>query len=734
MRKVWTVEPGMAKQDGIPKTSQFTLFHSLRNKLLFLMIMLSLLPLTGMAIFAYSIGKYRIQERIKNSLEKMAQDTADKIDLVLSEKKDEIHSMATTYPFIYKGLSGKNRYGVNSLLNNYCFNHNVYDVLAILDNRGRFVGINTTDRFGSPLPVKSLTEILNERIDDYPEEKKLFLSSITGHSDNQDWYRSKLVQRLYDYQKEDIGHQYNIALSEPIRDPQTHEIVGVWINILNWAYIQNILDNVEMDLANPNLDLGSGYAFMLSKDANTIIGHKIRHNRKVGSGNYYNMKLVENYSLESLHRAILNQARDFVYEWPKGNGKIAGLAPIDDPSFGWIVGVEVDAVEFFRPIRRMAFWLLGAAALLGALVVLFTYLIAGGITVPLKSLIHSASRIAQGNFNERVPIRSSDEVGLLASTFNEMARALSVREIQLQDMNQNLESMVRDRTLELENSHEALKRAYFDLQSAQEQLIQTEKMASLGQLVSGIAHEIKNPLNFIYGNTGFLTDYTQKFQTLLESFENLPSISAEDKSEIERLKESMHYSFIKQDLKVLIDNFTEGARRINAIVSDLRTFSRMDADTISDVDLHASLEMSLNLLRNQYKNRVEIHKEYGDIPKIRGYSGKLNQVFMNLLSNAFHAVQGNGDVWIRTRSIDSMVEVEIADSGVGIARENLSRIFEPFFTTKPVGQGTGLGLSISYGIVEQHQGKILVTSVPQKGSTFTVQLPISQENPSDKEI
>ena len=154
----------------------------------------------------------------------------------------------------------------------------------------------------------------------------------------------------------------------------------------------------------------------------------------------------------------------------------------------------------------------------------------------------------------------------------------------------------------------------------------------------------------------------------------------------------------------------------------------MDTDTISEVDLHASLEMSLNLLRNQYKNRIEIHKEYGDIPKIQGYSGKLNQVFMNLLSNAFHAVQGNGDVWIRTRCNDGNVEIEIEDSGVGIPREQVNRIFEPFFTTKPVGQGTGLGLSISYGIIEQHQGKVNVTSVPQKGSSFVVSLPVYWEN------
>jgi len=197
------------------------------------------------------------------------------------------------------------------------------------------------------------------------------------------------------------------------------------------------------------------------------------------------------------------------------------------------------------------------------------------------------------------------------------------------------------------------------------------------------------------------------------------------------MKEGIHYAFIRDDLRILIDNFTEGARRINAIVTDLRTFSRMDTDSISEVDLHASVEMSLNLLRNAYKNRIEIHKEYGDIPKIYGYAGKLNQVFMNLLSNAFHAVQANGDVWIRTRCNDGTVEVEIEDNGIGIPRENLNRIFEPFFTTKPVGQGTGLGLSISYGIIEQHQGRIQVTSVPQKGSSFIVSLPVNRGKSSE---
>jgi len=718
------------KIENFPRESRFALFHSVRNKLLVLMIVLSLLPLTGMSIFSYIIARNKIQERITLSLGKMAQDTADKVDLMLKGKKDEIRSMATTYPLIFQGINVKDHSSLTALLNNYCFYHDSYDLLMVLDTSGNLVGVNTTDRYLVPLPGKKLSEILGENISKFPEEQQLFLSSVTGHSYHYDWYQSKLVQELYDYRREDRSHQYNIALSEPIRDPVNHEITGVWINILNWSYFQNILDTVEMDLA--TLDLKTGFGFMLAKNANTIIGHKYRLNRKaeenekrLGGQDFYATTLINDYGLRALHDAILSQEHSFSYDM-KGSGKIAGFAPIDDTAFGWIVGVEIDKADVFRPIKVLSYWLIGVTILLAALVVLFTYVIAEGITVPLKILIRSASTIAQGNFKERVPIRSSDEVGILASKFNEMAGALSVREIQLQELAKNLEEMVRDRTVELENSHEALKRAYLDLQSAQEQLVQTEKMASLGQLVAGIAHEIKNPLNFIYGNTGFLADYTKKLQDLVEAFEKLPSLSEEDRTQMVRVKEGIHYSFIKDDLRILIDNFTEGARRINTIVTDLRTFSRMDADMISEVDLHASLEMSLNLLRNQYKNRVEIHKEYGDIPKIRGYAGKLNQVFMNLLSNAFHAVQDKGEVWIRTRCDDGVVEVEIEDNGMGIPREHLKRIFEPFFTTKPVGQGTGLGLSISYGIIEQHQGKISVTSVPQKGSSFVVSLPIDR--------
>jgi signal transduction histidine kinase len=727
--------PAMSHPGGAAVPSpRFVVFNSLRNKLLTLMITLSMLPLLGMLGFSYYTGSRQIQDRIRLSLEKMAQDTADKIDLTLREKKEEVHAMASTFPFIR--ASGRNEPAdLRLLLNNYCFIHEVYDLLIVLDEKGNIAGINSVDRNGAPLSSKALESVRVANIAAYAEENKLFRDSITGHSSHLDWYQSGIVRQIYDYQSDDVSRQYNIALSEPVRDLASHEIVGVWINIINWTYFQNILDNVEMDLA--NLDLATGYAFMFARDANTIIGHKYRNHRKMeryersspeATQSLYGTKLIETHGLQNLHDALIRKDHSFSYEFPRGNGKTSGLAPIEDTSFGWIVGVGIDSLDIFRPIRAMTGWLLVVTVALALLAIAFTYVIAEGITVPLKNLIGTARTIAQGNLTQRVQTHSRDEVGILGATFNDMAESLASREEELRELNKNLEQMVLQRTGELENSHEALRRAYIELQNAHEQLVQTEKMASLGQLVAGIAHEIKNPLNFIYGNTGFLSEYVEKLQSLLEAVEALPSLSGQDRARIADLKAAMRYSFIKDDLRILIGNFAEGAERINNIVSDLRTFSRIDTDIISEIDLHASLEMSLSLLRNQYRDRITVHREYGNIPKIQGFSGKVSQVFMNLLANAFHAISARGDVWIRTRSNGESVEVEIQDNGSGIAPEHMKRIFEPFFTTKPVGQGTGLGLSISYGIIEQHHGKILVTSTPPKGSVFTVRLPVVQQS------
>jgi len=675
------------------------------------MILLSLLPLMGMAAISWFAGREQIQNQIRESLGKMAQDATDKIDMILRGKREELHSMAVSYSLLSRHRMPDGLDDLTELLNEYFFNHEGYEAIVVADASGKIIGVNSIDRSLREFPPERLAKIAGADISAWPREQKMFLESVRGRNSHTNWYRSELARDLHG---ESENSWFNIALSEPLRDPATNDVIGVWINIIDGSYLQNVLYNTETDLYDMNL--GTGRGFLAYDDSGGIIRRGYD-----GDGADDSVLQPVGYS-DQLRDAILAGLTTCDYTAEDGRNKMAGLARVSDRSFGWVVGLEIDEEDILRPIKTLTRWLFGVCAFLGVAVVACTWLIARGITRPLNTLTGSALRIARGDFGERPDIRSSDEIGLLASAFNEMSRALSSREAQILEMTRNLETMVRERTQELEDSNEALKRAYLDLQKAQEQLVQTEKMASLGQLVAGIAHEIKNPLNFIYGNTDFLREYTLRTQELVEKLEALPSISPDDRCRITEDKEAIQYDFIRDDLRTLIDDLTEGTVRINDIVSDLRIFSRMDAAVTTEIDVHALIDMSLNLLRNQYKDRVEVHKDYGDIPKIRGYAGKLNQVFMNLLSNAFYAVAEKGDVWIRTRAAGAAVEIELEDSGVGIQKENLKRIFEPFFTTKPVGQGTGLGLSISYGVIKQHHGEIRVLSVPGKGTVFSIRL------------
>ena len=692
-------------------------FNTLRSKLLALMILLSLLPLMGMAFISWFAGREQIQNQIRDSLGKMAQDAADKIDMILRGKREELHSMAVSYSLLSQHNMHEDSNGLTGLLNEYLFNHEGYDAIVITDASGKIMGVNSVNRDLTEFPRERVAEAIGADISAWPREHRMFLESAQGRNSHVNWYRSELTRYLRGKNAEVDSSWFNIALSEPLRDPATNNIIGVWINIIDGSYLQNVLDNTETDL--DAMRLGTGRGFLAYAD----IGDIIRRGGSSGDSDLW--PVGDSYKLRD---AIMAGATVYDYTSAKGSGKMAGFAHISDRSFGWVVGLEIDEEDLLRPIKTLRKWLFGVSAFLGATVVACTWLIARGITRPLNTLTRSAQKIAMGDFSERLDIRSSDELGLLAAAFNEMSRALSVRETQIQEMTRNLEIIVKKRTHELEDSNEALKQAYLDLQKAHEQLVQTEKMASLGQLVAGIAHEIKNPLNFIYGNTDFLREYTLRTQELVEKLEALPSITPDDRLRINEEKEAIRYDFIREDLRTLIEDLTEGTERINAIVSDLRIFSRMDAADATEIDVHALIDMSLNLLRNQYKDRVEVHKDYGGIPKIRGYAGKLNQVFMNLLSNAFYAVAEKGDVWIRTRAIQEAIEIEIEDSGVGIPKENQNRIFEPFFTTKPVGQGTGLGLSISYGVIEEHRGEIRVLSVPGKGTVFSIRLPIDLDD------
>src|SRR6266498_737939 len=276
--------------------------------------------------------------------------------------------------------------------------------------------------------------------------------------------------------------------------------------------------------------------------------------------------------------------------------------------------------------------------------------------------------------------------------------------------------------LERQNAELVSRKA--ELERLQAQIVHSEKMASLGQLSAGIAHELNNPAGFIYGNMDILKEYTFGLKKLLDVYDGvlLPASMAE---QVKAIKAEIDYDAVMAELSSIIVDCLDGAERIRDVVQNLRLFSRMDHAELKSVDIHEGIDSTIRLLSRYYSSgRIALIREYGSLPPVTCYAGQLNQVWMNLLVNAAQAIQGDGEVRISTRAEDESVVVEIRDSGCGIPTEQLNKIFDPFFSTKPVGEGTGLGLSISYGIIERHQGSITVESRPGKGTVFTAVIPV----------
>jgi len=274
-----------------------------------------------------------------------------------------------------------------------------------------------------------------------------------------------------------------------------------------------------------------------------------------------------------------------------------------------------------------------------------------------------------------------------------------------------------------------LEKAMEQLKSAQSQLVQSEKMASLGQLTAGIAHEINNPVNFIYSGIAGLKKNLAALMKIVDQYDAI-----EDKEgfaskimDIQQLKSTIDYEEVREDIDGLLHSIEDGAERTGAIVNSLKTFSRTDAAALSQVNIHQNIDSTLVLLQNKFRDRITIHKNYDPtLPAVESYTGQLNQVIMNMLTNAMQAIEGPGNITITTKALAEEIVVSIADTGKGIAAVDQPRIFEPFYTTKEVGEGTGLGLSISYGIVEKHKGRIEVDSELGKGTTFDIYLPLRQ--------
>ena len=328
--------------------------------------------------------------------------------------------------------------------------------------------------------------------------------------------------------------------------------------------------------------------------------------------------------------------------------------------------------------------------------------------VPLEMLKYGSEAVAKGETTMIPMVKGmTAEMAQLTDRFNKMASLVFKREGQL-------------------------KRAYQRLQDNQAQLLQSEKMASLGTLAAGVAHEINNPIAFVMSNLGTMQDYHSSLTRLLHNYENMTdAVAQEDPKLIEQTREELgvflaeeDMQFVLEDVTALLQESSQGLSRVKEIVSGLKSFARVDEAEVTQANLNHCLDSTLNVIWNELKYNCVVEKDYADLPLLGCYPGKLNQVSMNILVNAKQAVEKDGKIKICTRATDEAITVKITDNGCGISQENIEKLFNPFFTTKPVGVGTGLGLSISFGIVKTHQGSLNVESELGKGTSFIITLPL----------
>lgn len=406
-------------------------------------------------------------------------------------------------------------------------------------------------------------------------------------------------------------------------------------------------------------------------------------------------------------------ANDFL----KGNNHFFDVS-VKGQSFGFIstavgwgeqrflIAIGASKSTLTRNVNQLVYLLLIALFVLLGGIVMFGYFFTQKIINPITKLVDGINHLKDmGKKPTFLETANRTEIGVLTENFNEMSQKIF-------EYRSDLETKLTD-----------LEKANIEVQAAQNQLIQSAKLAGLGQLVAGVAHELNNPIGFVYSNMQHLREYTNSLMGMINDL-------SKKNEDYDKIKKKYDFDFISKDLPKLIASCEEGARRTRDIVTGLRNFSRSSDKDQKKFSVTDCIDSTLDLIQGaSKKEKVVINKQYADfIPPIEGNPNQMSQVFMNIISNAYQALDNSGTITIKASMPNKeTIHIDIADTGVGIDKENLDKIFDPFFTTKDVGQGTGLGLSISYGIVKSHGGELTVTSEVGLGTTFHIHLPVPPE-------
>lgn len=416
---------------------------------------------------------------------------------------------------------------------------------------------------------------------------------------------------------------------------------------------------------------------------------------------------------------------------------------VNDTVYGYVeIGLNIASVT--ESVSRVRNWTVTLALMEFVLVGLCSYLLGSFLMSQLQQLLQGAKHLGEAvkynNYREVfVPVRGKDELSELAEAFNQLVERLKEEyeqrqraQDELKELNTLLEEKVQDRTALLNQKNYQLEETNKDLKEAQVQLLQAEKMASVGQLAAGVAHEINNPVGFVSSNISTLSEYVATYQMIFSQIQVVIDEKDENKRaasliELEKLLDKQDMAFINEDISDLLSDSREGLLRVAEIVKGLKLFSRVDSDQMQKHNINDCVRTTLAMVNNQLKYICTVETHLGRVPDVDMNVGKISQVITNLLINAGQAIEAtsqNGKIIITTCTVGEFVELRVEDSGCGIPPSHLDKLFNPFFTTKPEGQGTGLGLSISFGIAQEHGGSLSATSTEGDGSTFTLALPI----------